>query len=459
MHVALKERTGRKELYERPELLYLILAVIFSILFMVIFTPWNSVDGPTHFMASYRYSNKLMGLPEWSVRGNDQDVVYENLYDGSFSGMSKHYELFCSDKTIQDDANKCKYMDFYGAFNYLPFILAILIGRIFNLGIMPIGYLGRIISAAFYIFLFYRAIKTTPAGKHIFAFIALFPMTIHMITSYTYDSAVLTVTFNFFACLFRVKSQNEIRKDKYLFELLIWCVALGLVKGGAYAGLLLLLAVLFEKKNGLRKNIAVVLLMAAGLFALLCSNVLLNPSEEFFQLHRAADNKFDFSFFYKHPGKYFVLWLNTVKTYCFPWLFEAIGTNAGYWQTFVLPSLPFALLMLIPTFVAGYFGGADEKKITDKKLLIITIVISLLFLYITPATVLRENLVTNTEIDYCTGRYFLPRYPLIFTVLVGLFSKPAKTSKRKWIVLGSYGVYAVLMCCVSFTFFQSFFYG
>jgi hypothetical protein len=115
--------------------------------------------------------------------------------------------------------------------------------------------------------------------------------------------------------------------------------------------------------------------------------------------------------------------------------------------------------MLIPTFVAGYFGGADEKKITDKKLLIITIVISLLFLYITPATVLRENLVTNTEIDYCTGRYFLPRYPLIFTVLVGLFSKPAKTSKRKWIVLGSYGVYAVLMCCVSFTFFQSFFYG
>ena len=81
MHVALKGRTGRKELYERPELLYLILAVIFSIVFMVIFTPWNSVDGPTHFMASYRYSNKLMGLPEWSVRGNDQDVVYENLYD------------------------------------------------------------------------------------------------------------------------------------------------------------------------------------------------------------------------------------------------------------------------------------------------------------------------------------------------------------------------------------------
>ena len=151
------------------------------------------------------------------------------------------------------------------------------------------------------------------------------------------------------------------------------------------------------------------------------------------------------------------MWLNTVKAYCFPWLFEAIGTNAGYWQTFVLPSLPFALLMLIPTFAAGYFEGAEEERLVNRKLLILTIVVSLLFLYITPATVLRENLVTSTEIDYCTGRYFLPRYPLIFTIIVSLFSKPKKAAHRKWIVLGSYGVYAVLMACVCVTFFKSFF--
>lgn len=459
MPVALKDKTDRKKLHERPELLYLILATVFSIVFIVIFTPWNSVDGPTHFMASYRYSNILMGIPEWSVRGNDQEVVYQNLYEGSFEGMSKYYELTCSDTTIVDNANRFKYMDFYGAFNYLPFILSIVIGRLFNLGIIPIGYLGRIVSAAFYIFLFYRAIKTTPVGKHIFAFIALFPMTIHMITSYTYDSAVMAVAFNFFACLLRIKTGGLVKKDRYFFELLIWCVALGLVKGGAYAGLLLLLVVLFDKKNGWRKNLAVILLIFAGLFALLCSNVLLNPSSEFFQLHRADTNKFDFSFFYKHPGKYFVLWLNTVKAYCFPWLFEAIGTNAGYWQTFILPSLPFCLLMLIPTFVAGYFGSSEEAGFPDKKLLILTIVVALLFLYITPATVLRENLVTSTEIDYCTGRYFLPHYPLVLTVIVSLFSKPKKSANRKWLILGSYAVYAVLMCCVSFTFLQSFFYG
>ncbi|MBR4915018.1 MAG: DUF2142 domain-containing protein [Clostridiales bacterium] len=453
----MKEYSGRKKLYERPERLYLILAAVFSIVFMVIFTPWNSVDGPTHFMASYRYSNILMGIPEWSVRGNDQDVVYETLTDHSNAHMSEYYEFFCSDNTLKDDANSCKYMDFYGPFNYLPLIISIVIGRLFNLGIIPIGYLGRLISAAFYIFLFYHAIKTTPYGKHIFAFLALFPMTIHMITSFTYDSAVLAVCFNFFACLFRVIDSKKIEKDKTLFELLFWCAALGLIKGGAYAGLLLLLVVLFDKKNSWRKNLAVVLLIATGLIVLLCSNVFFNPSTEFFQLHRADANKFDFSFFFKHPGKYFVLWLNTVKAYCFPWLFEAIGTNAGYWQTFVLPSLPFVLLMLIPTFAAGYFGSADEKRLVNRKLLVITIVVSLLFLYITPATVLRDNLVTNTEIDYCTGRYFLPRYPLIFTVIVSLFSKPKKATHREWIVLGSYGVYAVLMCGVCVAFFKSFF--
>ena len=458
MNVTLKDNSGRKKLYERPEILYLILASVFSIVFMVIFTPWNTVDGPTHFMASYRYSNIFMGLPEWSVRGKDQQIAWDTLSEGSFPWMLKNFELFCSDNTLIDDASCVKYMDFYNAFNYLPFIVSIIIGRLLNLGIMPIGYLGRIVGAALYIFLFYRAIKTTPSGKHIFAFIALFPMTIQTITSYTYDSAVLAAVFNYFACLFRIKAQKTVKRDKNLFELLIWCVVLGLVKGGAYAGLLLLLLVILDKKNSCRVNLTVILLIFSGLFALLCSNVLFNSSEELFQFQKAETNNFEFSFFFKHPGKYFVLWVNTIKVYCFPWLFEAIGTNASYWQTFVLPSLPFALLMLIPTFVGGYFGGAHEEVILDKKLLILTIVVSLLFLYITPATVLRENPVTNTEIYHCTGRYFLPRYPLIFTVIVSLFSKPKKESLRKWMILGSYAVYAVLMCCVAFTFAQRFFF-
>ena len=156
MRDSLKDLSGRKELYKRPELLYLIPAVIFSLVFIVIFSPWNSVDGPTHFMASYRYSNILMGNPEWSVRGNDQDVVYETLTDHSNAHMSEYYEFFCSDTALKDDANSCKYMNFYGPFNYLPLILSIIIGRLFNLGIIPIGYLGRLISAAFYIFLFYH---------------------------------------------------------------------------------------------------------------------------------------------------------------------------------------------------------------------------------------------------------------------------------------------------------------
>lgn len=455
----LKEPAGRKKIYERPELLYLILATVFSIAFMVIFSPWNSVDGPTHFMAGYRYSNILMGLPEWSVRGTDQDVVSESIHHGSFSWVTENFELFSNDNTLADDASSYKYMDYYNAFNYLPFIAAILIGRLLHLGIFPIGYLGRIFSAALYIFLFYRAIKTTPAGKHIFTFLALFPMTIHLITSYTYDSAVLAVTFNFFACFFRIRSQKTIKWDKYLFELLIWCVALGLVKGGAYAGLLLLLVAFLDKKNSCRANLTVIFLIVAGLIALLCSNLLFNPSEEYFQFQSAEVNNHEFSFFFKHPGKYFILWINTIKAYCFPWLFEAIGSNVGFWQTFVASSLPFILLMLIPTFAAGYFGSADEDSILDKKLLIITIIVSLVFLYITPATVLRNNAVTNTEIDYCTGRYFLPRYPLVFLVIVSLFSKPKNEKIKKWIIPASYAVYAVLMCCVAFTYGQSFFFG
>ena len=165
----------------------------------------------------------------------------------------------------------------------------------------------------------------------------------------------------------------------------------------------------------------------------------------------------EFSFIYKHPGEYFILWINTVKLYCFPWLVEAIGTNAGYWQVFVVSSLPFALFMLVPTFVAGYSAHATEEVIINKKLLVISIIVTLVYLYVTPATVLRDNLVTNTTIEYCTGRYFLPLFPLIFTVIVSLFSKPKQKPVGNMIILGSYLMYTILMCFVAFFFKQRFF--
>lgn len=447
-----------KEIHRKPELLYLIIATVFCIVFTVIFTPWNSVDGPTHFMASYRFSNILMGLPEWSVRGNDQIAVSAKP-DGTIEETFRFYELFCKDSSITDDANTFKYMNFYSAFNYIPFIAAITIGRLLNLGIIPIAYLGRVLSAIFYILLFYHAIKTTPFGKHIFAFVSMFPMTLHIITSYTYDSAVLAVVFNYFSCLFRLKDRDSLKKDRYLFELLFWCIALGLIKGGSFAGLLMLLLILIDRKKSTKENMAVILLIVSGLASILCSNILFNPSEEFFQFHPANPDNLDFSLIYKNPGQYLRLWINTVKEYSFPWLFEAIGTNAGYWQIFVQQSLPFAILLLIPTLVAGYLGRSDETFKPGKKLLITALIVTLVYLYITPATVLRDNPVTNTEINYCTGRYFLPFYPLILSLILSLFSKPKQNTQREWVIPCCYAVYAVLMGFIAFTFKEAFFYG
>jgi len=400
---------------------YIITAVLLALVYIWLFMPWNTVDSDVHFTASYRYSNIILGWPEWSARASDAEVIeeyhYQYVYGDCYdrTSMKESFEWFCSDGSCVGYPHPAEYMIFYNPVNYIPFIAGITAARLINLGTVPMLYLARIFAAAVYITLFAHAIKTTSSGKGIFAFVTLLPMTLQLTGAYTYDSAVLVCALNFFACVLRSKDEGLLSNKKHFIELLVWCVLLGLIKGGGYAVLLLLLFS-FTGKRRSRENFAVVSLIAACLLAILLSDVVLNPAESYFQLGGADAEKMTTSYMWEHPLGYLQLWLNTIKEYWFVFYIQALGSNLG-WSVLITSIVP--ILLFMPVAITG-IGVAENKtyNITnDKKLVAWVLITFFVLLYITPGMVLKDNYVGTDVIMFCLGRYFLPLLPLLLILI------------------------------------------
>jgi len=98
---------------------------------------------------------------------------------------------------------------------YLPQTTAIVIGRLIHLGGTYTFYLARILNFAVYMVLLWFALKWIPFGKNTLGVIALFPMTLHLVSSLSYDAVILGLAFFFTAKVLQLAYQAEkvTRKD------------------------------------------------------------------------------------------------------------------------------------------------------------------------------------------------------------------------------------------------------
>ena len=102
-------------------------------------------------------------------------------------------------RTIDEKANEMVNLTVvpssYTPANYLPQIVAALIGRVAHLRPMIVFYLGRLFALAAFIALVAFAIRTTPFLKWGFCAAALLPMTLFMAASWSADSMTIALAF------------------------------------------------------------------------------------------------------------------------------------------------------------------------------------------------------------------------------------------------------------------------
>lgn len=249
-----KEKFTTTPIYLQPQNLFVVLALIFGLSFLLTTPPFQIPDEASHMFRAYQLSTLHIEVTEQNnVQGNDRKPSKYNRVQGCYLPSNldsvNHlytYLIFHSTNKINDTvtakANELKVnpenqkftemtAGIYSFFNYIPQIPAILIGRMLDLNIIPLFYMGRIFALLFYIFCVWYSIKIIPFGKNLFFAISLTPIILAQAGSYSGDCVIIACVFLSLALILYFSTQKDINlQNKKLIFLMSILSLLGVLK-------------------------------------------------------------------------------------------------------------------------------------------------------------------------------------------------------------------------------------
>lgn len=217
----------------KPERIFLVLAPVLGILYLIFTPPFQAPDEPNHFRRTYLLSsgqcsaertNQRVGavLPDNVAKVSDS-FLYLRWNTHSKVSNERTRNGFIA---LHPDSAR-SFVDFpntaqYTPLPYAPSAIGMVLGRIFGAPPLALMYLGRIFNLIFWIFLTWHAIRLMPVMRYTFMFLALLPMSmfIHsMISADVVTNALVLLSLSFLLHLIVVKKVLS-HKDKILLLLL-----------------------------------------------------------------------------------------------------------------------------------------------------------------------------------------------------------------------------------------------
>lgn len=226
---------------------FVIVAAFLGLGYTFLMPPGSIPDEEAHIETAYRYSNQMMFLGyqtedgDMLMRQEDMEILSKLPHDPSpttYRFVAENFFKTCGNNTLVEkggrDVDTSKFV-------YLPTSIGITIGRLMNLGFIPVLYLGRLLNYVFYIALIYFAIKIMPIAKILLFTIALLPMSIHQAASLSSDGVIMALAFFLIGYIVKMAYGEEQIK---ILDIILICIAGGwltLCKDGAYAPLVFLI--------------------------------------------------------------------------------------------------------------------------------------------------------------------------------------------------------------------------
>ena len=396
---------------------YIITVIPMSLLYLLLFRPWNVPDCGAHFLASYRASNLIMGINgrlQWFVRGCDGVYYNGNSWwteatPNLQSIVSSLYGLKnpVGDTALVDVVPHETKMEYYSIINYLPQAIGLAAGRLMGLNAPCTVLLARLCILAVYILATWRAVVNTPVGKSIFAALALLPTSLMMSSSFSYDSMIIIASLSFTALILKLRAGFF---KGSLIELCVWSFVLGSVKGGS-ALILLPLALLLVRKD--RKFVvSAVLVIAAGVLSVLLFDRIL-PSDELFQFGEEDSGYMATALAISEPVRYLRMTVLTYQLYIDKYVTESLGQYLSYLEN-TMPLVFAAGAMVSAMLFAVHEKDRLELSGRDKSVFAGIILISVIA---TPAMLLSYTPAGTGVIYGIQGRYFFPVMPLLLLIM------------------------------------------
>lgn len=151
----------------------------------------------------------------------------------------------------------------YSPIPYLPQTVGIGIGRAFELGPLPLLYLGRAANLAASLLLLLAALRATPVFRWTFLLLALMPMAAFQMASVSADGFTNSIAFLFIALILRLCLEERTVDRKDVALLLLTSLLLSLSKQAYFPLLLLYLAIPVSRLGTGRRYVDVLVLLLA----------------------------------------------------------------------------------------------------------------------------------------------------------------------------------------------------
>ena len=418
----------------KPDVIYLVLALVFGLAFVFLNPPCGTPDEPAHLLRVFRIAQGgfYHAIP---VRVPPLDH-YCQLCDDVGAANFPSYLQPDMKKFLHEPAPLHFEEESTSSYPPVPYLPAALMFKLlswFHPALATSLYLGRLATFLASLLITWYAIKVIPTGKWIMVVLALMPMRLYQMASISADSVTTALASLWIALVLALLLTNRERLGKRLLFVMATAVLLAFSKPMYAFLLLLVLAVPFKgygKYAAAVKFAVILILLLAGIklyrFAAhyVVSSEYKKPvvqgaavsgatsafemtSDPFF-LGR-VDEKAQAALLLREPTRiYFVL------KHGYQQLGKVIarGTIGDMgWLNVALPNLTIQcaiLLMVLSLGMHGYFAPGIRFRVTALSVFLIMLLVIPLGLYLSWTPVGGDVFLG------VSGRYFIPLLPLAF---------------------------------------------
>jgi len=403
-------------------------AVIFaavSIAYMVFFQPMSVADELTHFRAAYEQSNALMGI-ETNTPGylkiRECDLDFVQRWDKQLS-FSDYWDVFGT-KDIFVEAEEYSEIPTEHIksvpLGYMSAALGITLARCLNLSTPFLFYFGRLFNIMAYLICAVAAIKLMPYAKTAVMTIALLPMNLQLVASYSYDGIVSAVALLYIALVLNLAAGKSKNIKITCLLIVVLSMVLSPCKIIVYIPIIAFALVIpnvrFANKHGKTLFIASLLIASLASVIMYHGNTLIetikgNTNSNFAE----SVTTYNLGYAISNIEEIIDLFVRDVSTHADFYLGSMTCQYLGWHQLsasnwFVVA---FCLLVVIATFRVD---DEEMPKSNVDRLLGITLFV-LVVLLLQASMLFAHTPSGYGTIEGVQGRYFIPALPLLIPVL------------------------------------------
>lgn len=384
---------------------YFFVALYIGLFFMILTPFGNGADELSHFQRIYEISNGHFFTPfdgEEQIPESIENYIKAPKKNSEFSYAE--FKTYMFSKLEPENKIDVKYAwvntSLYAPIQYIPQTIGVFIGRILNLPIGVIGYLGRICGFIAWLLITTYAIKIVPNKKVFFATIMLLPIGIGYAVCLSGDTILNAAVLILICYIYKLwECKNKINKKEY-YTIFMLSAIISLCK---VVYLPIILAILFiptecfkDKKDKFKK--LGVIISVSGILALTwykISSIYLNGYY--------GKSSGQIEYILKNPIEYIAIMIRTIARYFLVFMQYSSRVDMP-------PIISFAFWMI--TIMCLFASKSETRNITKKqKLWYIFIAISTTILIETAIYVQFTAMtvsVGSQVVDGIQSRYFIP---------------------------------------------------